>query len=76
VRTRGIVELVVAGVAAVACVLCWLSASTTDWAPPVAANEPLRPSVTYDPTLVVLALVLATIAGVFAVVGVAHARRG
>jgi hypothetical protein len=55
-------------------VACWIAARSSQLAPPVAANEPLRTIDAYDPSLITLSLVLATVAGVLAVVGVARAR--
>jgi NO-binding membrane sensor protein with MHYT domain len=74
-RVRAAVELVVAVLAAVGCVACWIAARSSQLAPPVAANEPLRTIDAYDPSLITLSLVLATVAGILAVVGVARARR-
>ena len=43
---------------------------------PVLDGEPQTTSVVYSPPLLVLSLLLATIAGVLAVLGVARLRRG
>jgi hypothetical protein len=76
VKSRAAVELVLAVVAAVGCLLCWLGARSSEMAEPVVATEPSMPTATYDPSLIVLALLLATIAGVLGVLGVARLRRG
>jgi hypothetical protein len=75
-RTRAVVELVLAALAAVGCVVSWLAARSADLAAPVIPSEPAMPTVTYDPSLIVLAVLLATLAGVLAVLGVAGLRRG
>jgi hypothetical protein len=74
-RRRAIVELVVAVAAAVGCVAAWLAASSTMVVAPVLAGEPQTTSVGYSPPLIVLSLILATVAGVLAVLGVARLRR-
>jgi hypothetical protein len=73
---RARVELVVAVVAAVGCVLSWLAARTTVVVAPVLDGEPMTSSVVYNPPLLVLSLLLATVAGVLVVVGIARSRRG
>ncbi|MCV7421230.1 hypothetical protein H7K45_11825 [Mycobacterium yunnanensis] len=75
-KARAIVELVLAAVAAVGCALSWLAAKSPAVAAPVIASEPPMPTVTYDPSFVVLAMLLLTVAAVFAVLGIARLRRG
>jgi hypothetical protein len=75
VVTRGRIEVSLAVLAAVGCVTSWLAARSSEIAAPVIASEPPMPTVTYDPSLIVLAVTLATLAGVLAVLGVAHTRR-
>ena len=72
---RAKLELVLAVVAAVGCVLSWLGASSTVVVAPVLDGEPQTMSVVYSPPLLVLSLLLATVAGVLAVVGIARLRR-
>jgi high-affinity K+ transport system ATPase subunit B len=72
---RARIELVLAVVAVVGCVLSWLAASSTVVVAPVLDGEPQTTSVAYSPPLLVLALILATIGGVLAVLGVARLRR-
>lgn len=74
-RARAIVELVLAGLAAIGCAMSWLAAKSAAVASPVISSEPSMPTVTYDPSLILLALLLATVAGVFAVLGVTGLRR-
>ena len=74
-KRRAIVELVLATVAVIGCVVSWLGAKSAAVAAPVIASEPSMPTVTYDPSMIVLAVVLATVAGVLAVVGVTRLRR-
>jgi hypothetical protein len=72
---RARIELVLAVVAVVGCVLSWLAASSTVVVAPVLDGEPQTTSVAYSPPLLVLALILATVAGVLGVVAVARWRR-
>jgi hypothetical protein len=74
-RRRAIIELLLAAVAAAGCVVSWLRASSMVQVEPIASGEPATTSVTYFAPMLVLALVLATVAGVLVVVGVARLRR-
>jgi len=74
--TRGaVIELVLALAAAIGCVLSWLAAVTTVEVPPIIEGEPMTTSSVYSPPLLTLSLLLATVAGVLVVVGVARLRR-
>ena len=66
---RATLELVLASAAVAGCVLSWLAAGTTVPVAPVAEGEPQTTSVVYSPPLLTLSLLLATIAGVLAVIG-------
>jgi hypothetical protein len=72
---RARIEMVLAVVAAAGCVLTWLAASSTVVVAPVLEGEPQTVSVVYSPPLLVLSLLLATAAGVLAVLGIARLRR-
>ena len=72
---RARVEVVLALVAAVGCVLSWLAASSTVVVAPVLEGEPQTSSVQYSSPLLVLSLFLATAAGVLLVVAIARLRR-
>ena len=72
---RARIELALAVVAAVGCVLSWLGAQESVVVAPVLDGEPQTTSVIYSPPLLVLSLLLATVAGVLAVVAVARLRR-
>lgn len=72
---RAIVELMLALIAAVGCVLSWLASISTVNVPPIIEGEPATTSLVYSPPLLTLSLVLATVAGVLAVLGVARLRR-
>ncbi len=72
---RATVELVVAVLAAVGCVLSWLAARTAVTVAPVIEGEPATTSLVYYAPLLTLALLLATVAGVLTVLGVARLRR-
>ncbi|AKS30587.1 hypothetical protein [Mycolicibacterium goodii] len=74
-KRRAVIQVVVAAAAAVGCVLSWLAASSTVAVAPVLPGEPVTYSVTYSAPMLALALLLATVAGVLAVLGVANARR-
>jgi hypothetical protein len=73
---RARIELLVAVIAAVGCVVSWWAASSTVAVAPVLEGEPQTTSVVYSPPLLVLSLLLATVAGVLAVVGISRLRRG
>jgi hypothetical protein len=72
---RATIELVLAVVAAAGCVLSWLAARSTVVVAPVLDGEPMTTSVVYSPPLLVLSVLLATVAGVLAVLGIARLRR-
>jgi len=74
-RRRAVVELVLAVLAAVGCVVSWRQSLSTVEVAPIADGEPATTSVTYYAPLLVLALVLASLAGVMVVIGVARLRR-
>jgi hypothetical protein len=74
-RLRATIELVLAAVALISCVLSWLAADSTADVAPVISGEPSKTSTVYDPSLVTLSLLLVTIAGVLVVLGVARLRR-
>ena len=74
-RLRATIELVLAAVALIGCVVSWLAADSTADVAPVIAGEPSKTSTVYDPSLVTLSLLLVTIAGVLLVLGVARLRR-
>ncbi|MDT5167393.1 MAG: hypothetical protein QOD02_708 [Mycobacterium sp.] len=74
-RFRAVVELVVAAAAAVGCAVSWSAVRSTVAVAPVVAGQPVTTSVVYDPPLLLLTLLLATVAGMLAVVGTARLRR-
>jgi hypothetical protein len=76
VKKRATIELVLAAVAAVGCVASWMAARSVAVAAPVIASEPSKATTVYDPSMVTLAMLLAAVAGVFVVLGVARLRRG
>jgi uncharacterized protein involved in exopolysaccharide biosynthesis len=65
----------VAVLAAVGAVLSWFGAQTTVTVAPILPGEPQTTSVAYSPPMLVLMLLLATVAGVMAVIGIARLRR-
>ena len=74
-RRRAAVELVLAVLAAAGAVLSWLGAQTIVTVAPVLEGEPQTTSVAYSPPMLVLMLLLATVAGILAVDGIARLRR-
>lgn len=74
-KRRAITELVVAVVAAIGSVWCWLAAGTTVAVAPVLDGEPTKASIVYAPSTIALAFLLAMLAGVLAVLSVARLRR-
>jgi hypothetical protein len=74
-RRRATLELLLAIGAAAGCVLSWLAAQSTVAVAPVVEGEPMTTSVIYSAPWLVLSLILATVAGVLAVLGVAGLRR-
>jgi NO-binding membrane sensor protein with MHYT domain len=74
-RFRAVVELALACAAAAGCAISWAGVRSTVAVAPVATGQPVTTSVVYDPSLLLLTLLLATAAGMLAVVGVARLRR-
>jgi NO-binding membrane sensor protein with MHYT domain len=73
-RTFAILQLMLAGAAAAGGVLTWLAAGSLELVAPIIAGEPQKSTVVYDPGLIALALILATVAGVLAVAGIVRLR--
>jgi hypothetical protein len=74
-RLRAKIELVLAAVALIGCVLLWLEAKSTADVAPVVAGEPSKTSNVYDPWFITLSMLLLTVTGVLVVLGVTHWRR-
>jgi hypothetical protein len=74
-RFRAFIELALACAAVVGCAISWSEVRSTVAVAPVASGQPVTTSVVYDPQLLLLTLLLATAAGILAVVGVARLRR-
>jgi hypothetical protein len=74
-RFRAVVELALACLAVVGCAISWSAVRSTVVVAPVADGQPVTTSVVYDPQLLLLTLLLATAAGILAVVGVARLWR-
>jgi hypothetical protein len=72
---RAFIELALACAAAVGCAFSWSGVRSTVAVAPVTKGQPVTTSVVYDPSLLLLTLLLATAAGMLAVVGVARLRR-
>lgn len=74
---RHVIQVLLAAAAATGAVLCWRGVTSLVDVPPVTEGQPATVSVVYDPPLMFAVLVLATGAGVLAVLGVAGlVRRG
>jgi hypothetical protein len=74
-RFRAVVELLLACAAAVGCGASWSAVRSTVVVAPVLNDEPVTVSVVYDPSMLLVTLLLAALAGMLAVVGVARLRR-
>jgi len=72
---RYVVQLLVALAATVGAALCWAQVRSLVEVAPVTEGQPSTVSVVYDPPMMVLGLLLATVAGVLAIYGVAGLRR-
>lgn len=72
---RALAELALAAAAAVGCAASWLQVRYPVVVAPVIDGEPATVSIGYHPPMLLLAWVLATTAGVLAVVGAARLRR-
>jgi hypothetical protein len=74
-RRRAILELVLAVLAAAGAVLSWFGAQSIVAVAPVLPDQPQTISVVFSPPMLALMLLLATVAGVLAVDGIARLRR-
>jgi hypothetical protein len=74
-RLRAVVELLLACAAAVGCAASWAAVRTTVAVAPILKDQPATTSVIYDPSMLLVTLLLATVAGMLAVVGIARLRR-
>jgi hypothetical protein len=72
---RAAAELGLACAAVLGCALSWSQVRSTVLVAPVIDGEPVTASVTYDPRLLLLTLLLAAVAGVLGVIGIARLRR-
>lgn len=74
-RTRAGVELALAVAAVLGAALSWAQVRSTVAVAPIIDGQPVTTSVVFDPPMLLLTLLLATAAGVLAVVGTARVRR-
>ena len=74
-RFRAVLELLLACAAVAGCAISWSAVRSTVTVAPVAKGQPVTTAVVYDPSLLLLTLLLATAAGMLAVVGTARLRR-
>ncbi len=74
-RRRALIELVLAVLTAAGAVWSWFSARSLVTVAPILPGEPQTTSVALSPPMLALMLLLATVAGVLAVLGVTHLRR-
>ncbi|OBK74239.1 hypothetical protein [Mycobacterium sp. 1165178.9] len=72
---RAMLELGLACVALICSGLSWRHSHHMVTVAPIASGQPSTTSLTYDPQLLLLTLVLLTGAGVLAIVGIARLRR-
>ena len=74
-RFPALIELALACAAAVGCAVRWSAVRSTVTVAPVMDGQPVTTPVVYDPQLLLLTLLLATAAGMLAVLGVARLWR-
>ncbi|WP_343572751.1 hypothetical protein [Mycobacterium sp.] len=74
-RFRAVVELLLACAAAVGCAASWSAVRTTVAVAPALKDQPATASVVYDPSMLLVMLLLAAVAGILAVIGIARLRR-
>jgi hypothetical protein len=74
-RYRAVAELILAGLALVGVGASWLNARHIVAVGPITDGQPSTTSLVYNPQLLLLAMLLAMIAGVLAVVGIARLWR-
>jgi hypothetical protein len=74
-RFRGVVELLLACAAAAGCAFSWSAVRATVAVAPVLKDQPATSSVIYDPSMLLVTLLLAAAAGMLAVIGIARLRR-
>jgi len=73
---RHVAQVVLAVAAAAGAALSWLQVRSLIEVAPVTEGQPATVSAVYDPPMMVLTLVLATAAGILAILGIAGLRRG
>ena len=73
---RHVAQVVLAVAAAVGAALSWMQVQSLVDVAPITEGQPATVSVVYDPPMMVLTLVLATAAGVLAILGFVGLRRG
>jgi len=74
-QVKHALQLVLAAVAATGAALCWRQVTSLVDVAPVTDGQPATMSVVYDPPMMFLGLLLATVAGVLAVLGAAGLAR-
>ena len=72
---RHIVQLVVAVIAAATAAVCWSQVRSLVDVAPITDGQPATVSVVYNPPLMMLCWLLATVAGVLVVLGIGGLRR-
>lgn len=74
-RIRAVIELLLAAAAVIGSAASWSAVRSTVAVAPVLKDQPVTTSVAYDPSMLLVTLLLAALAGMLAVVGVARLRR-
>ena len=74
-RFRALIELLLACAAAVGCAAAWSAVRSTVAVAPIVKDKPATVSVVYDPSMLLLTLLLAAVAGMLLVIGIARLRR-
>jgi hypothetical protein len=73
---RHIAQVVLAVAAAAGAALSWAQVQSMVDVAPITEGQPATVSVVFDPPMMVLTLLLATVAGVLAILGISGLRRG
>jgi len=73
---RHIAQVVLAVAAAAGAALSWAQVQSLVDVAPITEGQPATVSVVFDPPMMVLTLLLATAAGVLAILGISGLRRG
>jgi hypothetical protein len=74
-RFRAVAELLLACAAVAGCAVSWSAVRSTVEVAPILKDQPVTTAVVYDPSMLLLTLLLAAVAGMLVVIGIARLRR-